>query len=55
MVEIKDDCPKCHGHRNVKGKDGTVSICFECLQSGRLDQHDTKIRDSKDLLGSKIY
>ena len=48
MADIKDDCPKCHGLRQVKSKDGTVSICFECLTSGRLDQHDKKIKDASD-------
>jgi hypothetical protein len=44
--EIKDDCPKCHGKRQIKEKDGTIHICFECLVSGRLDQHDKNVRDS---------
>jgi hypothetical protein len=54
MVEKKDDCPKCHGERQVKGKDGTISICFECLLAGRLDQHDKKVK-SQDELGVRIY
>lgn len=48
METKKDDCEKCHGKRQVIGKDGTVSICFACLQAGRLDQHDTKIRNASD-------
>jgi hypothetical protein len=46
--EIRDDCPKCHGERKVKSKDGTIGICIECLLAGRLDQHDKKIKDADD-------
>lgn len=49
MVEIKDDCPKCHGKRNVTDKDGTIHICFECLTSGRLDQHDRKMKSAEEM------
>jgi hypothetical protein len=45
---IKDDCPKCHGKRNITQKDGTISICFQCLVEGRMDQHTTKIKDASD-------
>ena len=48
-ITIKDDCPKCHGRRQIKGKDGSISICFECLNSGRLDQHDKKMKDAHEL------
>jgi len=48
MEMKKDDCPKCHGERQVKSKDGTISICFECLVAGRLDQHEKKLRDASD-------
>ena len=41
-------CPKCNNTGQIKKKDGTISICFDCLLSGRLDQHDKKIRDAKD-------
>jgi DnaJ-class molecular chaperone len=39
MAEIKDDCPKCHGTRKIMTKDGTISICFQCLTEGRMEQH----------------
>jgi len=45
MSEIKDDCPKCHGERKIKEKDGTIHLCFTCLAAGRLDQHDKVIKD----------
>jgi hypothetical protein len=51
----RKDCPKCKGEGRWKKPDGTITICFDCLQSGDMDQHDKKIRESKDLLGSKIY
>jgi hypothetical protein len=47
MVEVKDDCPKCHGHRQIKELDGTIHICYECLQKGRMDMHDTTFLDHK--------
>lgn len=49
-TEKKDDCPKCHGERNIKEKDGTIHICFQCLASGKLDQHGdkTKIKDASE-------
>jgi len=43
------DCPRCHGTRRVREKDGTIHICFDCLNSGRLDQHDKKLKDAQDL------
>jgi len=41
-------CPKCKNTGQIKEKDGTIHICFDCLASGRLDQHDKKIRDASD-------
>jgi len=43
-------CPKCNNTGQIKKKDGTISICFDCLMSGRLDQHGDKgkMRDAKD-------
>ena len=49
MVEEQYDCEKCKGTRRIKEKDGTIHICFDCLQSGRLDQHDKKLKDAHDL------
>jgi len=51
----KDDCPKCHGERKIIDKDGTIGPCFQCLVEGRMEQHTKDIKDSKDLLGNKIY
>ncbi len=43
-------CEKCRGTGRVKKADGTISICFDCLQKGNMDQHGdkSKIRDAKD-------
>jgi len=48
-MENKQKCEKCNNTGIVKEKDGTVHICFDCLMSGRLDQHDVRIKDAKDL------
>jgi len=42
-------CPKCNNAGNIRDKDGTVHICFDCLRSGRLDQHDKKIKSAQEL------
>ena len=49
MEEEKYDCDKCKGARRIKERDGTIHICFDCLQSGRLDQHDKKLKNAQDL------
>ncbi len=41
-------CPKCKNTFQITEKDGTIHICYACLQSGKMDQHDKKIRDAKD-------
>ena len=44
----RKDCPKCKGEGNYKTKEGTITICFDCLNSGSMDQHETKIKEAKD-------
>jgi len=34
----RDNCDKCHGEGIIKDKTG-VHVCFDCLNSGRLEQH----------------
>ena len=41
------DCPKCNGTGRVRDKDGTVHACYDCLFSGRMDQHTKDLKDSK--------
>jgi hypothetical protein len=47
-METNKNCPKCGGTGRIKKADGTISICFDCLQNGSMDQHEKKIRDAKD-------
>jgi DnaJ-class molecular chaperone len=47
-METSQVCPKCQGKGRIKKKDGTISICFDCLQNGSMDQHDKKVRDASE-------
>ncbi len=42
-----ENCQKCKGTGIVKEKDGTIHVCFDCLQKGSLDQHSKKVPDSR--------
>jgi len=46
---VVDDCPKCRGERIIKEKNGTVHICYECLLSGKMDQHDKNPKTAEEL------
>lgn len=48
-MEKKEVCPKCNGTGNIKEKNGSVHICYDCLLAGRLDQHNSNLKDAKDL------
>jgi DnaJ-class molecular chaperone len=48
-MDATETCEKCKGKGVIKEKDGTVHICYDCLFSGRLDQHNSKIKDASDL------
>lgn len=41
----KEVCQKCHDTGIVKEKNGSVHVCFDCLNSDRLEQHG-KPKDS---------
>jgi hypothetical protein len=47
-METGKNCPKCHGTGRVKEKDGTIHICFDCLNADVFEQHgnpkETKIK-----------
>jgi len=49
MVDVTVSCPKCNNTGQVREKDGTIHICFACLASGRLDQHDKKLKSAQEL------
>ena len=40
------NCLKCKGIGVIKEKNGTVHVCFDCLQNGDLDQHSKEVKDS---------
>ena len=42
-------CAKCNNTGQIKEKNGQIHICFDCLLSGRLDQHDKKLKGAKEL------
>lgn len=42
----KKVCEKCKGTRIIKDKDGTIHTCFDCLESGEMDQHSKNPKDS---------
>jgi hypothetical protein len=46
MVEARKPCAKCNNTGRVIKPDGSISICFDCLQNGNLDQHDKVVKDS---------
>ena len=48
-VDVINDCPKCKGTRVIREKDGTIHTCFECLEKGRLDQHDKNPKTAEEL------
>ena len=39
-------CPKCNGTGRIRGADGTISTCFDCLQNGKFDVHSKVVKDS---------
>ena len=49
MAEMEDGekCSKCENTGMVKEADGSVHVCWDCLQSGRLDVHSKKVPDSR--------
>ncbi|GIU68280.1 MAG: hypothetical protein KatS3mg001_130 [Candidatus Pacearchaeota archaeon] len=42
-------CPKCNNTGIVKEKSGEVHTCFDCLLSGRLDQHNKDLKSAEEL------
>lgn len=44
--ENSEICLKCKGTGIVKEKDGSVHVCWDCLQNGKLDVHSKNVKDS---------
>lgn len=42
----KEECAKCKGTKRIKGADGSISVCWDCLQKGEMDQHSKNPKDS---------
>lgn len=40
-------CEKCKDTGMVHEKDGSCHTCWDCMAAGRLDQHSSKLPDSK--------
>ena len=49
MTIGRENCPKCQGTGRVKEKDGTIHVCYDCLQDGGMDQHDKNLKSAEDL------
>ena len=45
-MQSDENCPVCHGEGIVKEKDGTVHVCWRCLNSGTLDVHSKELRET---------
>lgn len=46
MEDEKKICEKCNGTGKVHEKGGATHTCWDCLMAGRLDAHQTEVRDS---------
>ena len=42
------NCPKCKGMGRIREKDGTIHICYDCLERGEMDQHDKNPKTAED-------
>ena len=45
-MESNENCQKCHGTGIVKDKDGTIHVCWNCLNSGKLDVHSKDLKEN---------
>ena len=45
-IREAEKCSKCNGSGIVKDEDGSVHVCYECLEKGRLDVHSKDLKDS---------
>ncbi|PIN90004.1 hypothetical protein COU57_04800 [Candidatus Pacearchaeota archaeon CG10_big_fil_rev_8_21_14_0_10_32_14] len=52
LKELKDErrensiCKKCNDTGIVKESNGSVHVCFDCLNAGRLDVHTKDLKKS---------
>jgi hypothetical protein len=52
-MENSEICQKCKGKGVIKDEDGSIHTCFDCLLSGRMDQHDKKMKSGEEM-GFKV-
>jgi len=45
-MEEKKVCEKCKGTKRIMKADGVIQPCWDCLNSGEMDQHDKNPKDS---------
>lgn len=45
-MEEKPKCIKCKGTRRILNSQGVIGPCWDCLNSGAMDQHDKNPKDS---------
>ena len=46
MSSTYNPCPKCKGTKRIMNAKGIVHPCWDCLNSGQMDQHDKNPKDS---------
>jgi DnaJ-class molecular chaperone len=45
-IKNSEICLKCKGTGIVKEKDGSVHVCWDCLNNGKLDVHSKNVKES---------
>jgi hypothetical protein len=45
-MEVGKKCEKCKGAKRIMKSDGTIQPCWDCLNSGDMDQHSKNVKDS---------
>ena len=48
-MESEPICKKCNDTGKVTEKNGQIHTCWECLQSGRLDNHSKNLPDHPEI------
>jgi hypothetical protein len=42
-MDNNNSCEKCHGTGRIRGDDGSIQTCWDCLLAGKLDTHSKKL------------
>ena len=43
----EEKCKKCNGTGIVKEADGSVHVCWDCLNNGKMNQHSQDVKDAR--------